>query len=52
MYCEIDGQNPSVSEIFKAKRNVPMGVSLQQNEAKLQLNVQRQFKDLKIIFPV
>lgn len=37
---------------LKAKRNVPMGVSLQQNEAKLQLNVQRQFKDLKIIFPV
>ena len=27
--------NPSVSEIFKGKRNVPMGVSLQQNGAKL-----------------
>lgn len=31
MYYEIDGQNPSVSEVFTGKRNVPMGILLQQN---------------------
>lgn len=32
MYCEIDGQHPSVSEAFK--KELPVGVSLQQNLVK------------------